>query len=162
MSPHRDPQTLAAESLSAVAPLAARWMERLLAQNDPALTVTQYLALRAIAYDNATGRELALRAGISGPAVSQLLAGLSDSGLLDRHVDQDDRRRQVLTLSPAGRAAFASAEALLAERLGALLTGVPRPELDAIARLLPQIESALAGKPPPRRPARPPPPRHHR
>jgi hypothetical protein len=45
----------AAEALAAAAPLATRWIERLLAQHNPPLTVTHYLALRAIAIlDEAT------------------------------------------------------------------------------------------------------------
>jgi hypothetical protein len=38
-----------AEALVGVAPLAARWIERLLASGEPPLTLAQYLALRAIA-----------------------------------------------------------------------------------------------------------------
>ena len=39
----------AAEALVAVAPLAARWIERLLAAHEPPLSTPQYLALRAVA-----------------------------------------------------------------------------------------------------------------
>jgi DNA-binding MarR family transcriptional regulator len=149
----------AAEALGAVAPLATRWIERLLARNEPALTVPQYLALRAIAREGVTGSELARRTGVSGPAVSQLLSGLAAAGLVDRRADADDRRRQALALSAAGEQAFASAEALLRDRLGELLTDLPRPEIDALARLLPSVEAALSGAPPPRRPPPPPPPK---
>jgi DNA-binding MarR family transcriptional regulator len=79
MPPPRRSKTEAAEALAAAAPLATRWIERLLAQHDPPLTVTQYLALRAIASERISATELARRAGVSGPAVSQLLAGLADA-----------------------------------------------------------------------------------
>jgi MarR family transcriptional regulator, organic hydroperoxide resistance regulator len=148
----------AAEALAAVAPLATRWIERLLARHDPALTVPQYLALRAIAREGMTGSELARRTGVSGPAVSQLLSGLASAGLVDRRADAEDRRRQALALSPAGEEAFASAEALLRDQLGELLADLPRPEIDALSRLLPSVEAALSGAPPPRRPPPPPPP----
>src|SRR6266550_4089815 len=114
-SPRRS-QTDAAEALAAVAPLATRWIERLLAQHDPPLTVPQYLALRAIAREGVSGTELARRAGVSGPAVSQLLAGLAEGGLVERHVVEHDRRRLALTLSPVGERAFVAAEALVSER----------------------------------------------
>jgi DNA-binding MarR family transcriptional regulator len=149
----------AAEALAAVAPLATRWIERLLARHEPALTVPQYLALRAIAREGVTGSELARRTGVSGPAVSQLLSGLAGAGLVERRADAEDRRRQALTLSAAGNEAFASAEALLRERLSELLGDLPRPEIDALSRLLPSVEAALSGAPPPRRPHPPPPPR---
>ena len=147
----------------AVAPLATRWIERLLAGHDPPLTVPQYLALRAIEREGVSGSELARRTGVSGPAVSQLLAGLADAGMLERRTLADDRRRLALALSATGAQAFHSAEALLRERIATLLGDLPRPEVDALSRLLPQVEAALSGTAPPRRPSPPPgPPRHVR
>src|SRR2546429_2640570 len=84
MSKSRRVQTEAAEALAAVAPLATRWIERLLAVHEPPLTVSQYLTLRAIAREQVSGSELARRAGVSGPPVSQLLARLDDPGLVER------------------------------------------------------------------------------
>jgi DNA-binding MarR family transcriptional regulator len=138
--------------------LASRWIERLLARHQPSLTVPQYLAIRAIATESVSGSELARRTGVSGPAVSQLLAGLVDSGLIERRAMEDDRRRQALALSPAGEQAFQSAQALLRERLGALLADLPHPEADALSRVLPRVEAALSGSAPPRRPPPPHPP----
>jgi DNA-binding MarR family transcriptional regulator len=158
----RRAQTDAAEALVAVAPLATRWIERLLAAHDPPLTVPQYLTLRAIARDEISGTELARRAGVSGPAVSQLLAGLAESGLLDRRPLDRDRRRQMLSLSEAGARAYRSADALVRQRLAALLTDLPGPEADALSRVLPRVESMLSGAPPPRRPTPPTPPPHRR
>jgi DNA-binding MarR family transcriptional regulator len=135
-----------------VAPLVSRWIERLLAQHEPPLTPAQYLALRAIAREGVGGSELARRTGVSGPAVSQLIAGLVESGLVSRSVDAEDRRRQQLELTDAGRSAFVSAEALLRERVGGLIAGLPKPEADALARLLPRVAAALSGEAPPRRP----------
>jgi DNA-binding MarR family transcriptional regulator len=134
-------------------------MARLLAAQSPSLTVPQYLALRAIARDAVSAGELSRRAAVSEPAVSQLLAGLVDARLVERSPLASDRRRQVLALSPAGANALEAAEALLRERIGALLAGLPPPEADALARTLPRVESPLSGSPPPRRPPPPPPPR---
>jgi DNA-binding MarR family transcriptional regulator len=138
-----------------VAPLAARWIERLLGELDPPLTVTQFLALRAIARENVSGTDLALRAGVSGPAVSQLVAGLVDAGLVERETTPDDRRRHTLALSATGKRTITSRERHLRERLASLLDGLPHPEADALSRALPQVESALSGSPPPRRPPPP-------
>ena len=166
MPPPRKPQTDAAEALVAVAPLVSRWIERLLAQHDPPLTVSQYLALRAIARERLTGSELARRAGVSGPAVSQLLAGLTQAGMLDRRADPDDRRHQTLSLSESGMRISRAAQASLRRSVGALLAELPPPEADALGRLLPRVEATLAGTPPPRKPPPPPPlhrpRRHHR
>src|SRR3954469_13231140 len=110
----RDPdrqRTQAAEALAAAAPLATRWMERLLAQHDPPLTVPQYLALRAIAREGVSGTELARRSGVSPPAASQLIAALADTGLVERSPGEGDRRRVELALSRSGRRAYNRAEA---------------------------------------------------
>ncbi len=147
----------AAEALITVAPLISRWIERLLARHSPPLTVAQFLALRAIASEELFGTELARRTGVSGAAVSQLLAGLADAGLLTRREYEADRRRQGLALTSAGRSALESAERLLRERLSSILGDLPRPETDALARALPRLAATLSGAPPPRRPHPPPP-----
>jgi len=145
-------QTDAADALLGVGPLVSRWIERLLAAHDPPLTLAQYLVLRAIERDGVGGSELARRAGVSGPAVSQLVSALTEGGLLERREHTEDRRRQALALSTAGRRAFRSAEALVTQQLGSLLSELPDPEADALARALPHVEAALSGQPPPRRP----------
>lgn len=144
-----------ADALVGVAPLVSRWIERLLSSHEPPLTVAQFLALRAIAAEDVSGSELARRTGVSVPAVSQLLAGLADDGLIERSAIAEDRRRHALALSGRGGETLASASALLRGRLSTLLAGVPRPEADALARALPQVEATLSGAPPPRRPAPP-------
>ena len=159
------PAKTASDALVTVAPLVSRWIERLLAGHEPPLTVAQFLALRAIAEGGVSGSELARRAGVSGPAVSQLIAGLADSGLLARQELTEDRRRQTLTLTPPGQNTLASAHRLLIERLSTMLADLPRPEADTLARALPQVATILSGAPPPRRPPPPPlprPPRHRR
>ena len=158
MSPPPHDPADAVEALVAVAPLTTRWIERLLAHNEPPLTVPQFLALRAIAREELSGSELARRTGVSGPAVSQLLAGLARSGLLERSATADDRRRHRLSLTPVGERAVQAASRMLGERLGELLAGLPRPEIDALARALPSVEARLSGAAPPRRPPPPRPP----
>jgi DNA-binding MarR family transcriptional regulator len=158
MPPPRRGQTDAADSLAVVSLLATRWIERLLAQLDPPLTVAQYLTLRAIGREDISGTELARRSGVSGPAISQLVAGLSDEGLLERQAMEGDRRRVTLALSPTGVRALQAAEKLLRRQLGSLLGELPGPEVDALARSLPAVAAALSGAPPPRRPPPPPPP----
>jgi DNA-binding MarR family transcriptional regulator len=160
---HRERREQAAEALSRVAPLVSRWVERLLAGHDPPLTLAQYLALHAVGEGELVGSELARRSAVSPAAVSQLLAGLENGGLLERARSADDRRRHDLTLSPSGQAALHSAETLLRTQLGTLLADLPPPESDALARLLETLEALLTGMAPPPRPPRPhpPPPRPH-
>jgi len=145
-----------------VAPLASRWVERLLAAHEPPLTVAQHLALQAVAESGVIGSELARRAAVSPAAVSQLLAALEDAGLVERVRTADDRRRQALAPTSLGLRTLQSTRRLLRERLGALLSDLPTPELDALARALPRLDDLLSGKAPPPRPGRPAPPKRPR
>ena len=61
MAPDREAE--AAKALVAVAPLTSRWIERLLAGHEPALTTPQYLAMRSIDREPVSVNELARRAG---------------------------------------------------------------------------------------------------
>ena len=150
------PDRQAAEALVRTAPLVSRWIERLLAGHEPSLTVAQYLALQAIGDGEVVGAELARRAAVSPAAVSQLLAGLEEAGLLTRDRLVDDRRRQALGLTDQGRWVLQSAQTALRERLAGLLGDIPPKETDALARLLERLEASLSGTPPPPRPPRPP------
>jgi DNA-binding MarR family transcriptional regulator len=146
----------AAAALARTAPLVSRWIERLLAAHEPPLTVAQYLALEAVGAGGVAASDLARRAAVSPSAVSQLVAGLEGAGLVERVLPAEDRRRRPLALTARGETALHSAQALLRERLAAFLAGLPPPETDALARLLAELESALAGTAPPPRPPHPP------
>lgn len=150
----------AADALARTAPLVSRWIERLLAAHDPPFTVAQYLVLQAIADGETVGAELARRAAVSPAAISQLIAALEDAGMLVRGRLEDDRRRQLLSLTEQGQWALRSAQTALRERLAGLLSDMPPPETGALARLLERLEASLSGTPPPPRPQRPPPPGH--
>jgi DNA-binding MarR family transcriptional regulator len=140
------------------AALAARWAERLLAAHEPPLTVGQYLALRSIDHEPLTATELARRAAVSGPAVSQLVTVLESEGWILRSPTADDRRRHALALTDPGAHVLAAATAALEEGIAPLLTALHPHEVEALDGVLAQLEAALGGTPPPRRP--PPKPRH--
>ena len=154
------PRAQAADALIAAAPLATRWIQRLLAAHDPPLTVAQFLALRAIAASPLAAAELARRTGVSGAAVSQLVTELEEARLVARRAAPADRRRLELTLTARGGRVLDSAAAALHERIGELLAELLPHEAHGLADGLERVESMLAGTPPPRRP--PPPPKHPR
>lgn len=151
------PGAEAAPLLARVAPQAARWVERSLAEHRPPLTVAQYLALERLHEGEASATDLAENAAVSRSAVSQMVASLDELGLLERG-GGGDRRRQPLRLSRAGRQTLGSARRLLDQRLGSLLDGLPAPERDRLARSLEAVERALHGTAPPPRPRPPKPP----
>ncbi|MBA3867024.1 MAG: MarR family transcriptional regulator [Solirubrobacterales bacterium] len=97
------PQTDAAEALAAVAPLATRWIERLLAQGETPLTMTQYLALRAIAREQISSAELARRAGVTRQTMHRAVTQLVDEGLLVSTPGPGFPRSSLIELTAAGR-----------------------------------------------------------
>jgi DNA-binding MarR family transcriptional regulator len=160
MSPRPRPGNTA-ETLAAVAPLVTRWMERVLAAADPPLTLGQYLGLRAIAAGVDSAADLARATGVSESAVSQLVAGFEQAGMVERTSAADDRRRRRLALTADGERLLRSAQRLVGARLKPLVASLAPHDADALAALLRRIEPALAGTAPPRRPPPPHPPRHH-
>ncbi len=142
--------------LARVAPLVSRWVERVLAEGDPPLTVAQYLALEELASGGVLATDLAAGAGVSRSAASQLVGSLENAGLLERTEASEDRRLQPLILTTTGRRALRASRRLLGKRLDPLLAEFPRPEADALARSLGRLEEVMSGKAPPRRPPRPP------
>lgn len=152
MPPHPRRLENAVDALVGVAALTSRWAERLLAAHEPPLTMAQYLVLRSVAREPMTAAELARRAGVSGPAASQLTSAIEQAGWIKRKQRADDRRSHDLTLTDAGGRVLSSAAEMLGNRVGPLLADVPAPELHAVERLLTVLEVALAGSPPPRRP----------
>src|SRR5215471_1745907 len=115
----------AGAALAAAAPLASRWVERVLASHEPPLTIAQYLTLRAIQSEALSGAELARRTGVSGPAVSQLVTALESAGLVERQPAEADRRTHGLALTSSGKSTLESANALVSERLAELLIDLP-------------------------------------
>lgn len=148
----------AADALLGVAPLISRWTERLLANQQPRLTLTQFLTLRAVAAGADSSGILARAAGVSGAAVSQLIAGLLDAGLLERADLASDRRRATLALTAAGQLALDSINSALRANVAEVLSELPPPEVDALVRALPYVQAVVAGVQPPRRPPPPRPP----
>ncbi|HVW19116.1 MAG TPA: helix-turn-helix domain-containing protein, partial [Solirubrobacteraceae bacterium] len=126
--PKRSRHGEALDALIAVAPLVSRWIERLLANATPPLTLVQLSALRAIGGGVESSATLARAAGVSAPAVSQLVAGLVERGLVERAASAGDRRRLALRLSRAGARALAGADAMLRTRLAGVIGELPPPE----------------------------------
>ncbi len=157
MPPTRS-SAIVGQRLATVALHVARWVERTLAEQDPPLPVAQFLALDALVRGAGAPGELARDAGVSGPAVSQLLRDMEDRGLVARRLSAADRRRHELGPTPRGREVHAAASARIAERVGALLAPLPEPDQRRLAELLEDVVSAVLGAPPPRRPRPPRPP----
>jgi|SRR5438552_5238623 len=142
--PRRSPNRSADAFVRAVL-LAGRWIERVLHAHDPPLTPAQYFALdEASSPHGLVASELARRLDVSAAAVSQLVAGLDEAGLLSRGADLD-RRRRPLELTVEGRRVLDSARGALRERLGPLLPH----EADALEHLAARLAGELPRRPRP-------------
>jgi DNA-binding MarR family transcriptional regulator len=89
---------------------------------------------------------LAVREGVTQPAMTQLIARLQDAGLVDRVADPADGRVVQIRITADGQATLACRRAVRAERLAGLLDRLSPDELDALAAALPALD-ALANVP---------------
>jgi len=87
---------------------------------------------------------LAAREGVTQPAMTQLIARMTDQGLVARVADPDDGRVVHVQITDAGRDLVASRRAARAGRLHALLATLSADDRDALTAALPAI-NALAG-----------------
>ena len=89
---------------------------------------------------------LAVREGVTQPAMTQLIGRLQDAGLVDRAADPADGRVVRVRLTADGRATLARRRAVRAERLARLLDGLSPGELDALASALPAMDALASAQ----------------
>jgi DNA-binding MarR family transcriptional regulator len=85
--------------------------------------------------------DLAAREGVTQPAMTQLVARLADSGLVDRCADPGDGRVVHVRITDAGRDLVARRRASRAERLSGLMTRLSQEDQDALAAALPAMQA---------------------
>jgi DNA-binding MarR family transcriptional regulator len=81
--------------------------------------------------------------GVSVPAVSKMVDGLVEKGLVGRAADASDRRRLSLALTPQGVATMKEAKKGLESRMAAALSGLSAAESAALAKALETLRVAL-------------------
>jgi len=90
-----------------------------------------------------TAAEIA-RAMSSDPAqVSRLVARLREQGIFQLEADAADRRQSIISLTEAGRAAFATLDSATNERVSGLLAGVDPERQAALVAALATVQSLL-------------------
>ena len=82
---------------------------------------------------------LAVKEGVSQPAMTQLVGRLSEAGLAERAADPQAGRVVHVQITEAGREFLADRRASRAERLSGLLTRLSQADQDALAAALPAI-----------------------
>ena len=79
--------------------------------------------------------------------LSRVLARFEADGIVSRSRSEQDGRRQVIGLTPAGRAVFAKLDALSAGQIRALLGGLPAWRRAGLLAAMASIREALDGTP---------------
>jgi len=78
--------------------------------------------------------------------LSRILRGFEMEGLLTRTPSETDRRQQILTLTEAGRAAFAPLDYAACQEAGRLLAGITESEQAELLHSMGRIETLLTGE----------------
>ena len=86
--------------------------------------------------------EVADKTAMDKVAVSRAVKSLRDSGRLTRTVADDDRRRSVLTLTPAGQAVYEEVVPLAIEYEDHLESALSATELTALDALIEKLTAA--------------------
>lgn len=100
---------------------------------DGELTPLQLLILQVVELEGEmTAGQLARQVALSQSSISSALTRLESKGLLSRRRDEDDRRKQWLSLDADGRTALKHGPALLPEHALERFAGLPEWEQHAI------------------------------
>jgi DNA-binding MarR family transcriptional regulator len=89
---------------------------------------------------------LAVREGVTQPAMTQLIGRLQEAGLVDRVADPADGRVVRVRLTADGKATLAGRRAVRADRLAELLARLSPDEQDTLAAALPAMEALASGQ----------------
>jgi DNA-binding MarR family transcriptional regulator len=89
---------------------------------------------------------LAVREGVTQPAMTQLIARLQEAGLVDRVADPADGRVVQVRITADGEATLAGRRAVRAERLAGLLDRLSPDERNALAAALPALNSLASAQ----------------
>lgn len=90
-----------------------------------------------------TSTEVAQRTLMDKPTVSRAAASLIERGILERHIDRDDRRRAPMRLTDEGEAIYAAVLPRALESERELLDALSPDEAETLHRLLSRL-SAVA------------------
>lgn len=109
------------------------------------LTPTQYAALTILArHPGMSSAALARVTFVSPQAANEMVATLARKGLLVRSVDEHNRRRLDVALTPAGAAALAGCDAQVDSLEGEVFAGVSPGEQQQFKHMLQACVRALA------------------
>jgi DNA-binding MarR family transcriptional regulator/GNAT superfamily N-acetyltransferase len=112
---------------------------------DTRFTLTESRLLWELAHrDGLTATEFSRELKLDAGYLSRLLSGFEQRGLIKRTRSSDDARQQRLSLSAAGRRAFAPLNSRSQADVGALLGGLTEPQQLQLLQAMATLEKLLA------------------
>jgi len=96
----------------------------------------------------ATATQLGDELGLDAGYLSRILRGFRELGLIERRVSPDDGRRVLLSLTAAGREAYARLDAASADEVRTLLANLAPPERQRLVGAMDEIEDLLSPRAP--------------
>ena len=93
--------------------------------------------------ETATATELGQELGLDAGYLSRMLRGFHERGLIDRRTSETDARQSRISLTDAGRAAFAELDAASRRDIGAMLDALPAVEQDRLVRAMGTVQAVL-------------------
>jgi DNA-binding MarR family transcriptional regulator len=118
-----------------------RTVERAL--NDADISPAGYRVLSWLSMGDAAAAVLADKLAVSRPTVTLVVDGLQARGLVSRTADERDRRRVTISMTPAGQAALADADARVASNLEEVLAPLGAGTAAGIVVALELLHGAL-------------------
>jgi DNA-binding MarR family transcriptional regulator/GNAT superfamily N-acetyltransferase len=100
--------------------------------------------------DRPTASELGRDLGLDAGYLSRILRGFDRQGFLKKEVSTDDGRQSHLTLTAAGREAFADLDRRSEKELSAVLGDLPAPQQERVVEAMRTIEEVLGAPASPR------------
>lgn len=93
-----------------------------------------------------TATELGRDLGLDSGYLSRILQRFERDGLISRTLSETDRRQSLLSLTSAGREAFAPLDMRSRDEVGALLAGLAEPAQAALVTAMGRIETLLGAR----------------
>lgn len=107
------------------------------------LSMHQHMVLVTLAeFGAAVQKEVAARLSMDTGDLVRFADVLQDAGYVRRDRDIDDRRRQILTITPLGRQALKEANALLDDVSTSVLGALPEPQITQLTELTAAVLTA--------------------
>ena len=143
----------AADRLEAIRAFNRFYTRRIGALNDTLLGSPYSLAESRLLWELAhhehtTATELARTLELDAGYLSRLLRRLKDQGLIDSTRSPTDARQAQLSLTPAGRAAFAPLDQRSREQIGAWLTPLPEAHQQQLLQAMSTLQHLLGNDAP--------------